>query len=221
MIVDNMTLQEVGEAILKAAINYYPTIMSKLAYKERDYRRIVIKGLKDRYDFKPIPFKAYGIEFYLCPYALGKSDFKKFGIAYCLFAHVYYRGTNWYCLVMNDFCGLQMYCNHFFERYIERHLKDDSIVNAETVRKYFKETDYLTYNRVIENPRHDNCLYATTKIGICCGEIITENVLVYKTYIDEETIIRGGKKEAFDFGTERLDAVITNEMGLREIPFAA
>lgn len=220
MIVDTMTLQEVGETILKASQKSIMIITKKMAAKERDYRRIIIKGQKERYDFQPIPFITDGIEFYICPYSKGKKDYKKYGMAYCLFAHVFYKSTNWYCMITWNFLSVMMYCNHFFERYIERHLQDDSEVNVDLVRRYYKETDYLTYFCDIDNPKYENCIYGSTNIGVCCGEKVSNNILVYKTFIDIETITIGDKRKTLDKGQKILESLVTNEIGIREFRIA-
>jgi len=216
MIVDSMSLQEVGEAVLKAAHKSIPLIGEMLLRKDKDYRRIIIKGQKERYDFLPIPFNTDGIDFFLCPYSKGKRDYKKYGTLYCLFAHVFYKGTNWYCMITADWFRVIMFCNHFFERYIQRYLKDDSEVNAETVRKFFKETDYLYINSPIENPKHPNCVYASMNIGIACGEIVSKQVTVYKTFLCKDTLTLGDKKMVFDKGQEDFERIVMNKYGLRE-----
>ena len=109
-----------------------------------------------------------------------------------------------------------MFCNHFFERYIQRYLKDDSEVNAETVRKFFKETDYLYINSPIENPKHPNCVYASMNIGIACGEIVSKQVTVYKTFLCKDTLTLGDKKMVFDKGQEDFERIVMNKYGLRE-----
>ena len=215
MIVDTMSLQEVGETILKTATRNIPTVAKMILRKEKVYKRVIYRGLKERYDFQPLLFTDDGIEFIICPFSLGKRDYKKYNMAIGLFAHVFYRGTNWYCLITWDYSRVQMYCNHFFERYIERHLKDNSQVNVETVRKYFKETDYLTLYRFVDNPKYENCVYASTKIGVCCGQAISKNIVAYKTYIDMETLTQGDKKTVFDKGQITFPKLIINKLGLR------
>ena len=61
MIVDTMSLQEVGETILKTSRKSFFKIFELIARKERNYRKIIIKGLKDRYDFQPLSFTNDGI----------------------------------------------------------------------------------------------------------------------------------------------------------------
>lgn len=221
MIVDTMSLKEVGEAILKASQKSISKIVALLDNKDKEYRRVIIKGHKERYDFQRISFTTDGIEFILCPYSKGKKDYKKYGIMYGLFAHVFYNGTNWYCMITNDFKSVGMYCNHYFERYVERHLKDDSRIDVEIVRKYFKEIDYLTIFHRLEHPKYKDCVYGSTNIGVCCGQMISNQVIVFKTYIDMETLTLGEKKKTYDNGQKTLEALITNEIGIREFEYAA
>lgn len=220
MVIDTMSLHEVGEAILKASQKSIKRVMNTLVNKDKDYRKVIIKGLKDRYDFQPISFTTDGIEFILCPYSKGKKDYKKYGMAYGLFAHVFYRGTNWYCLITWDFQTVVIYCNHFFERYIERHLQNESEVNADIVRTYFKETDYITHYSDIDNPKYENCIYGATNIGVCCGEKVSNHILVYKTFIDMGTVTIGNKRKALDKGQKVLGSLVTNEVGIREFRIA-
>lgn len=221
MIVDTMSLNEVGEAILKASQKSMSKIVALLLNKDKAYRRVIIKEYKERYDFQKISFTTDGIEFNLCPYSEGKKDYKKYGISYFLIAHVFYKGTNWYCIIANHSQSVELYCNHFFERYVERHLKDDSEINVELVRKYFMEINKLTAIRRLEHPKYKDCIYGATNIGVCCGQMVSNQVMVLKTYIDKETLTLGEKKLIYDDGQKRLEAFITNEIGIREFEFAA
>lgn len=205
MIVDTMSIEEVGNAIIKAARVDIERITSVLYPKDKLYRRTIIQGGDRRIDFKPLRSEADGITFYVCPYSNSKRDYKKYGIMFGLFAHFFYKGTNWYALLCSDYQAVNLYQQHFFERYIERHLKDESKVSIETVRHYFKETDYLTNCMVKENPKHKDCIYGATNIGVCCGYHCGRRIAVWLTYIDKETLSRGDKKDVFD---ESADAFI-------------
>lgn len=199
MIVDTMSIEEVGNAIIKAVQTNKKQIASATVPKDKLYRRTILKGGERRYDFKPIRTEADGITFYVCTYSMGKKDYKKFGLMLCLFAHFYYQGTNWYAMLCSDYNTVAFYQQHFFERYIERHLKDGSKVSIDTVRHYFKETDYHTNCRAVRNPKYANCIYGATNIGVCCGRYCGRgNMIVWLTYIDQETLCRGEKKIIFD-----------------------
>ena len=216
MIVETMSMEEVCNAILKVAQTKLVSIESVVFSMEKVYRRVVFKGGDKRYDFKPLRKVVDGITFYVCPYSKSKKDYKKYGIMYGLFAHFFYQGTNWYAMICGNGGSVTLYKQHFFERYIERHLKDGSKVSIDTVRHYFKETDYLTSCRMIENPKHPNCVYGATNIGVCCGyHLGSRKMAVWCTYVDKETLDRGDKKDLFDKSAARFASIGMDEQGNR------
>lgn len=198
MIVDTMSMEEVGKAVIKAAIASRMKIFGLVKRKENKYRKVILKGGEKYYDFKPIPMVTDGITFYVCPHTKGKRDYKKYGILYAVFAHFFYKGTNWYALLLQNYERVAIYQHHFFERYIERHLMNNSEVTLETVMQYFKETDYHSQSKPLENSLHNNCIYGATNIGVCCGYHCGISILIWLTYIDKETLTKGAKKEHFD-----------------------
>ena len=216
MIVDTMSIEEVGNAVIKTAKANAERFASVVLPREKLYRRTILKGGDKRYDFKPLRSDADGVTFYVCPYCNGKRGFKKHGVMFGLFAHFFYQGTNWYALLCGNFDSVSLYQQHFFERYIERHIKDGSKVSIDMVRHYFKETDYLTNCRMIENPKHPNCVYGATNIGVCCGfHCGSSRITVWKTYIDKETLSRGDKKDIFDKSADRFTPIGIDSQGNR------
>lgn len=207
MIVDTMTYEEVGDSILKAARKSLPKIGRLLNAHRKAYMRIIRNSKKERCDFKPIPFKYDGIDFYIFAYSLGKQYVKKHQFPICLVAKVLYRKTVWYCLVSDGMCMTQLFQKHFFERYIERHLKTDYKVDIDIVRRYLKETNYVSAQKIFENPLHENCLYGATNIGICCGYHCKYKMAIWLTYIDKETLTLGAKKDIFDESREGLEPI--------------
>ena len=215
MIVDSMSTEEVYDAIIKAVEANTASIESVISPKKKVYRRIILKGGDKRHDFKPLRKVVDGITFYVCPYSRSKRDYKKHDIMYVLFAHFFYMGTNWYAMMCNGDC-VALYKQHFFERYIERHLKDGSNVSIDTVHHYFIETDYLINCRMIENPKHPNCVYGATNIGVCCGYHLGNNKMaVWSTYVDKETLNRGDKKDLYDESNDRFIPIGTDSQGNR------
>lgn len=224
MIVDTMSMKDVGEAVLKTVQCNLMKIAIPMLKMNKKYRRIILKGGDKRIDFMPIRTEADGITFYLCPYSLGKRDTKKYSLVFGLFAHFFYRGTNWYALLCDDNRTVNLYNQHFFKRYIMRHLKDGRKVSIDTVRHYFKETDYLTNCQIKQNPRHKNCIYGATNIGVCCGYYCgSKRITVWKTYIDQETLSKGDKKEVFDDSADKLIPIGMDGFGQRifknEVPY--
>lgn len=215
MIVDTMNMEEIGKAIMKVVKYKMICLASVTCPMDKVYKRIVLKGDK-RYDFKPLKKVVDGITFYVCPYSRSKKDYKKYGIMYGLFAHFFYQGTNWYAMLCGNGDSVTFYKQHFFERYIERHLKDGSKISIDTVRHYFKETDYLTSCKMIENPKYPNCVYGATNIGVCCGyHCDSGKIIVWLTYIDKETLSRGDKKDLFDESADRFTPIGIDAQGNR------
>ena len=198
MIVETMSIEEVSRAVLKTASCNSERFDKVVSHRVKGYKKVIFNGNKQCYYFKPIKVKADGIEFYVCPFCFGKSDYKKNGITCKVFSHFYYKGTNWYCISNSEFTTLQMFRQHFFERYIERHLKDGSRVSIDTVRRYLKETDKCTICLTTDNPKHPNGIYGASNIGVCCGYSCGKDISVWLTYIDKETLTKGEKKELFD-----------------------
>lgn len=207
MIVDTMTIEEVGNAVLKTARANRNRFEAIVGYNQPAYKKIIYRGNKDRYDFKTIPVKADGISFYIFPYSEGKKEFKKYGVAYTVIAHFFYNGTNWYCQLLESMTEVGLYVQHFFQRYIERHLKIETPVTIDIIRQYFKETNCSSFCLRKENPRHPNCMYGTTNIGLCCGFMAKNHFDVWLTFIDKETIERGDKYEVYN-KTERFSIPI-------------
>ena len=218
MILDNMTLEEVGKGLLTTAQSSYPRFMGIMSHKEKEYRRIAIKSGQGRLDFKTINVQMENITFHICPYSFGKQDYKKFGLSFCLLASFKYQRKDMYCLISNYGTGLQIYTRHFFERYVERHLKDDSEVSINLVRKYFRETECVCMIESVEREGYDNSVYGGTNIGTCCGYKVCENVYVFKTYIDEETLSRGDKRKVFDESQPLIKPVGMDALGNRIYP---
>lgn len=207
MIVDTMSFEEIGGAITRAFHSNVEKLQNCISPYEGKYKRIIQKSDR-RFDFVPVSFLADGIRFYVCPYSRSKSEYKKYGLMFGVFAHFFYQGTNWYVMLCGKgFDSLQMYKHHFFERYIQRHLKDGSEVSIDTVRYYFKETDYITDCKFIENPKYQNCVYGATDAGLCCGYYVNSKIFVWSTYLDSSTIERGNKQEVLNDYANSLPAI--------------
>jgi hypothetical protein len=215
MIVDTMTIEEVGNAVIRAYHANEQKLLNSIAPFERRYKRIILKN-DTRFDFVPVSFLADGIRFYVCPYSRSKSEYKKYGLMFGVFAHFFYQGTNWYVMLCGArFDRLQMYKQHFFERYIQRHLKDDSSVTIDTVRHYFKESDYITRCQHIEHTRYENCVYGANDAGVCCGYYVNDKITVWSTYLDDTTVEFGNKREVLDNHLNALPPIGINWAGQR------
>lgn len=217
MILDSMTIEEVGKCLLRTAQQNYLRFGLLMAHKNNKYRRFIIKRGQERYDFKPINVQVENITFHICPYSLSKLDFKKFGLSFCLLASFTYQNRKRYCMFTNLCLSVQIYTKHFFERYIERHLKDDSKVDFNLIRHYFKEIDYVLNPEAVKKEGYENAIYAGTKIGTCLGYKACDNVYVFKTYIDKETV-RGEKRKVFNESQPLLQPIGMDCLGNRIYP---
>ena len=220
MIVDTMTMEEVCSYVLKSVKANMDRILTLIYHKQKDYRRIIFNGHKNWYEFKPITFYADGMTYYICPFSKGKKEFKKQNVKIFVFVHFYYKRTNWYAHSLENFNEIGLYCQHFFQRYVKRHLKSDEPVTIGTVIQYLKETDGYVYCSHKDNPLHKNCMYGTTSIGMCCGYITKNYCDVWLTYIDKETIEKGQKLEVYDRTSKLIIPIGQDEYGNNIYPFS-
>jgi len=218
MIVDTMTIEEVGKSLLKIAQLNTPRFMAIMSHNQKKYRRIAIKKGQEQINFKPINVQVENITFHICPYSFGKQDYKKYGLNYCLLASYKYKGRDMYCLFSNNDSFIQIYTRHFFERFIERHLKDDSEVNINLVRKYFIETEYVCYVESVNKEGYENAVYCGTNIGTGCGYRVCDNVFVFNTYIDKETLKAGEKRRVYDESQPQIQPIGMDVLGNRIFP---
>ena len=215
---DKLNIQEVGRSLLKTAQQNYLRFGLILSHNEKKYRRIAIKKGQERIDFKPINVQVENITFHICPYSLNKQDYKKYGSNFCLLASFKYRKKDMFCMISDYGTNIQMYTKHFFERYIERHLKDDSEVNINLVRKYFKETEYVCHIESVDREGYDNSIFGGTNIGTCCGYKVCDNVYVFNTYIDVETLKKGDKRRVYDESQPLIQPIGMDAIGNRIFP---
>jgi hypothetical protein len=220
MIVDTMTMEEVCSCVLKSVKANTDRISALIFHKQKDYRRIILNGNKDWYEFKPISFNADGLTYYICPTSKGKKEFKKHNVKIYVFIHFFYKGTNWYAQTLEKLTEVCLYCQHFFQRYIERHLKSDEPVTLAIVRQYFRETDGYVYCENRNNPKHKNCMYGTTSIGMCCGFMTKNYCNVWLTYIDKVTIEKGQKLEVYDRAKNLIIPIGLDKNGNNIYPFS-
>ena len=219
IILDKMSLTEAGiiayERSIEVFIKYAPMIDERL----NKYKRILIRRGNVKTYFKPLTIKSVDITFHLIPNCLGKTDFNKYGLRVLVAGEFRLNGDRYYSLLLNgtskEFSQIAIYTTHFLERYVERHLGDDSPINIETFIKFLKETDAISCG--FQEGNSDNIQW-TTSIGNICGCVLHPRVLLSKTYIDNSTIIRGKKKEANEKGNELTKYFTTNKIGFRTIP---
>ena len=215
MIIDNMTLEEVGKSLLRTTRENEEYFARLVGYRKKEYRRAVLKRKGKTY-FKPIIRIVENIEYYICPYCHGKKEANQGIIWHTVMALFRYQNRIMYCTIDDSNTHVSLYTTHFLERYIERHLKDDSQPGIETLIKFENERNHIVCVMDVKDPIYDNRIIAGTRFGIGCGYKVADNVFMYKTYIDKETI-RAGEKLRVQETSESLLAPVGVDNYNREI----
>lgn len=215
MIKDSMTLQEVGKCLLKTGqMNYFRFAMILFRHK-KEYQSIFFNSGEDSYDFQTIKVEVGNISFYICPYVISKSDYEKYGTCFCLLASFTYKDEEWYCMFSNYNRQVTIFTSDFFEQYIQTHLKDDSVVDIDSVRYFFKSIDYLINAEHIDNTDLENAILSGTKIGILRGFEACKDVSVYNEYVDKELLQGDEMKRLFNESLQRFDSIEMDSLGDR------
>lgn len=221
MIVPSMTVQEIHKEVFEDLKN----LQSKLDECHKDFRKTVLKvshyPLTKSYDSMTREKKNL---FIITFTAIKRSNWKKpilniYGI--------YSRPEGKYAVVPSmDKKLISIYPPHFFKRYRERIVKDESISNEDIIRQYFKndwgfmgavvnEDFELVYHSFEEDDKNDNINFvAATSQGYCFVEK-QDNINIIKTIISEDMLFENQKfifnelKNAFrEANKERYGAII-------------
>lgn len=217
IVLDTMDLREVGLVVYERSIEMYKEQLPKLVHKQKDYMKVMLRKGDVKTYFKPITIESADIIFHIIPSCLGKADIKKYGIRIMIVSEFRYQKQKFYSLMIGNLSQISLYTTHFIERYVERHLGDNSPINIDTFIKYLKETDGISYGF---NKCGENELQWVTEIGNSCGCVLDEKVLLHKTFIDKSTIIRGIKKDANTKGNEVMKFATFDKFGDRTFPKA-
>ena len=221
MIVPTMTVQEIHKEILEDIKN----LDNKLDGFKRDFRKIVLR--KSQY---PIT-KSYEYitnvnnNLLVIGYtALKRSDCDNPIIH---FYGIYSRHEGKYAAAPTlDMNMCTIYPPHFFKRYRERIVKDETISNDDIIRLYFKNDWGLTgakvnqdhedvYNSFEDDDKNERIsIVAATAQGYCFG-VQQGNINIIKTIISEEMLFENQKfifhelRKAFnEMNKERYGKVI-------------
>lgn len=208
MIVDTMTIDEVAYGVLSAYKENFERIGKVLGAKNKEYRRFILKNDGKHY-FNPFTIKIDNVTtFYIYPYYISKSDYKKNGWLYSVVCKVYYRKRYIWCYLPNYFNNCIFFTQHFFERYNERHLGSEfETVNDELVRRFFVEINWKSIIDFGYRGNNDE-VSMNTNIGQCCGERISDRCLLMKTFINDDTIKIGCKRDSVDRTKSSLDELM-------------
>ena len=199
MIVPSMTVQEIHKEIFEDIKN----LQSKLDEFCKRFKKVVLKAsrypLTKSYDCKTIGKKNLFIVDYT---AFKRSNWKN---PIMSLNGIYTRPEGKYAVAPSiDMNIITIYPPHFFARFRERIVKDESISNEDIIRQYFKN-DWgfmgAVVNKDLESVYHcfendnDNDIVsfvAATSQGYCFGEK-QGNVNIVKTIITEKMLFENQK----------------------------
>ena len=207
MIVPSMTFKEIH----KEVFDDFMSLQNKLEELKNDFKKIVLNGsrypITKSYDCRTREKKnLFIVEFT----ALKRSAWKK----PILSAYgIYLRPEGKYAVTLSlDLNISTIYPPHFFKRYRERILKDESISNEDTIRQYFKNSwgfmgaivneDFESVYHCFENDdKNDKISFvAATSQGFCFGEK-QDNVNIIKTIITEDMLFENQKRTFYKLRT--------------------
>lgn len=193
-----MTFEEACMEVNKELLRIKPKMKATIGSKVKAYRKTIASIPNKKIIFKTLEFKMYNITFYVVPFINSKKEFMKGELPNFIFAKFYYKSSIYYAIQMTD--SLNIFTKHFFERYIERHLKlEDCSVTADIVKNFCLDNiDTGCVLADILNTKYKNCIYLSFKDGMGCGNIINNKLVVLKTYIENETVHNGVKREFMD-----------------------
>lgn len=199
MIVPSMTVQEIHNEVFEDIKNI-ENIMNGF---NKDFRKLVLRKSKypltKTYEYITKEKK----NLFLIGYtALKRSDWDN---PVMHFYGIYSRPEGKYAVAPSvDMNISTIYPPHFFKRYRERIVKDDSISNDDIIRLYFKNDWGLTgakvnqdhknvYHSFEENEKNEIIdIVAATKQGYCFGEK-QGNINIIKTIVSEEMLFENQK----------------------------
>ena len=199
MIVPSMTVQDIHKEVFEDIKN----LRSKLDECRKDFKKVVLKScrypLTKFYDCKTKEKKNLFIVTFT---AIKRSDWKKPILS---IYGIYPRPEGKYAVAMTlNMNIISIYPPHFFKRYRERIVKDESISNEDIIRQYFKNDwgytgavvneDFESVYHCFENDNKNDKIsfVAATSQGYCFGEK-QGNVNIIKTIISENMLFENQK----------------------------
>jgi hypothetical protein len=199
MIVPSMTVQEIHKEVFEDIMN----LRSKLDVFRKDFKKTVLKGsrypLTKSYDYTTREKKNLFIVTFT---AINRSDWKNPILS---IYGIYSRPEGKYAVVPTvDINIISIHPPHFFKRYHERIVKDDSISNEDTIRQYFRNDwgfmatvvneDFESVYHCFENDNKNDkvSFVAAISQGYCFGEK-QGNVNIIKTIISEDMLFENQK----------------------------
>ena len=194
MIVDKMSLLEVAAELLG---DFKNEVIARMERKLGDnkYRRYVLKFGKCG---KTIYFKPFNIttkrlnKFIILPFCHGKSDYKKFGMAFAVMLMFYRKGYPYVAWITDDGSSVIFFQKHFFERYNERFVQGDVDYSESFILDFLKR-NMLVYMGSQYEDGSNNVMGVSTD-GVLLGEKLSPSVTKYNTYISID-MLKGSQIE--------------------------
>jgi hypothetical protein len=194
-----MTAQEIHKEVFEDISN----LQSKLDGCRNDFKRAVLHGnrypLTKSYDCRTIEKKNL---FVVTLTALKRSNWKKPILS---IYGIYSRPEGKYAAALSiEKRTTSIYPPHFFKRYRERIVKDESISSEEIIKQYFVKDwgfmsavvnkDFQSVYHCFENDNKNDTVsfVAATSQGYCFGEK-QGNVNIIKTIISDEMLFENQK----------------------------
>lgn len=208
MIVASMTVEEIHKEVFEDIQN----LRSKIDNSHSDFKKAVLRNSRypvtKSYEFVTSVKKNLFIVDFTAP---KRSSWKKPILT--VYA-IYSRPDGKYAVALTlDMNIISIYPPHFFKRYRERILKDESISNEGIIKHYFKNDwgfmaavvnkDFeLVYHCFENDSTDDNVSFvAATSQGYCFGEK-QGNVNIIKTIISEKMLFENQKPIFSDLRNE-------------------
>lgn len=197
MILETMSYQEIARRFDMIYDDVNQSINSQ------PYRRFFIKNKKaTNVTFQPkrrtIDENTYAI---LVPMSLSYRDFMTNGLkgaTYLIYGTSKGKmlvSKGWSCKI--NAYTYTFYTSHFFDRYRERVLKDLTKPKDEVMMQFFKRNIYSVceyFNNGYKDA--ERSFFTVTNEGIALGVCIDSNKLLYKTFIDYDSLSRNKQEES-------------------------
>ena len=189
-----MSLLEVAAELLG---DFKNEVIARMKRKLGDnkYRRYVFKFGKGD---KTIYFKPFNIttkrlnKFIILPFCHGKSDYKKYGMAFAVMLMFYRKGYPYVAWITDDGSSVIFFPKHFFERYNERFAQGDIDYSENFVLDFLKRNMLVYMGSQYEDG--GNNVMGVSMDGVLLGEKLTPSVTKYNTYISID-MLKGSQIE--------------------------
>lgn len=183
MITATMTQSEMIDEVNKDLDQYL--LFKSRKFSNCKYYKEALKHDKP-YTFKPVFWKSKRENNYLItPYSNGKADTRKYkGI--CLATMLYYYDDHGKLNgIIQSFHTQHFFItSHFFDRYAERFLDDDTLGKFDVMAKFLRRNEGIGFEP-FDHPKHPNSIIGKTNDGVVLGT--EENgITTLKTFITED-----------------------------------